>query len=281
MKKLLFLLLSFTLLISCATKKPKSKFLSPVNLKSQFFTVDASKDTALKTEHGAVLLISAKAFDVAGGTPVAIEIKEALSSYEILATGLTTESNGRPLSSGGMIYINATADNRQLQLKLPINISLPSKTIDTAMKVFKGEIRSDSSINWIDPVPLDTLIQSPEAPINIVQVQADTVVKPVATAIAEELRTDSIDKVVADASKTREKKPCGSDTTYVVKYEESQDYPEINPVSAPVDMTATEPANKLQKAETTEGLRNGFTDALGSYTGVYNFTIKTCGWYNV
>jgi cytochrome c2 len=70
--------------------------------------------------------------------------------------GLKTESNGNTLQSGGMFYINATADGKAIELLQPIKISVPTNAYDDKMELFKGEVASDSSINWVDPQPLDT-----------------------------------------------------------------------------------------------------------------------------
>jgi hypothetical protein len=77
--------------------------------------------------------------------------------------------------------------------------------------------------------------------------------------------------------------PCSADTIYkpIPKSEQSffdnsiqSDYP-----SAP-DTVPVNPDNKPAKAETMEGLREGFTDSNPT-SGMYDFQIKTLGWYNV
>ncbi len=126
-------------------------------LATQLFSIDAGRDTTLETMHGAFIRITEGSFSVKGN--VQIEIREAFTPAEILASGLTTESDGNPLRSGGMIYINATAGGDSVGLVKPIGISIPNQYYDSAMQVFKG-VQTDSSINWVDPQPVDTTPQS-------------------------------------------------------------------------------------------------------------------------
>ncbi len=161
MKQSLCLSLLFALLFSsCKNNKPG--ILKSSNLTSSFITIDAGKENTLKTAKGAIIKIAANSFDVPAGTKVSIELKEAYSIQDILKAGLTTISNGKLLQSGGMIYFNATADNKPVNFLKPVGITIPSKTYNDSMKVFKGEIAGDSSINWIEPKQLDSNVFSKE-----------------------------------------------------------------------------------------------------------------------
>ncbi|MES2848298.1 MAG: cytochrome c, partial [Bacteroidota bacterium] len=161
MKRLLFLPVLFTLLLfSCKDKR--TGILNHSNLTSSFISIDAGKDNALKTPKGAIIKIAANSFDVPAGTKVTIEIKEAYSVQDILKAGLTTMSNGKLLQSGGMIYFNASVESKPVNFLKPVAITIPSKLYNDSMKVFKGEITSDSSINWIEPRTLDTSVFSKE-----------------------------------------------------------------------------------------------------------------------
>ncbi|RYY50724.1 MAG: cytochrome c [Chitinophagaceae bacterium] len=147
--------LSICLLSAGCNNKAISPFRHS-NLESNFINIDPDSSYTLRTGKGSVITIAAGTFDADEGKAVNIEIKEALSMQDILLAGLTTSSNGRPLRSGGMIYFNATREGEQLEPKKPIAISLPSEIYDPAMQLFKGEPGEDSSINWVDPQPLDT-----------------------------------------------------------------------------------------------------------------------------
>ena len=158
MKRFLFLLtFPAWLLVSCGkSNSVKQSLLTAANLKSLFITLNADSNYVLKTPKGAILKIARNSFDVEKNVPVKLEIKEAFTIQDILLAGLLTESNGKLLRSGGMVYINATANGDDVKLLKPINISIPGEVYDDRMQLFKGELKDDSSINWVDPQPLDS-----------------------------------------------------------------------------------------------------------------------------
>jgi mono/diheme cytochrome c family protein len=156
MKPFLFLLLTLSVLLCACNKNNRPPVLSRSNLKSSFINLDAAAAYTLKTARGAIIKIEQNSFKINGNTKLQLEIKEAYSMQDILLAGLSTESNGNLLKSGGMIYINATAGSEQVELLKPIKISIPTEVYDSSMQLFKGEIKDDSSINWVDPEPIDT-----------------------------------------------------------------------------------------------------------------------------
>lgn len=127
--------------------------LNSSRLSSQLFNIDISKDTFLVTPKGAVIKLPKGTLETTGGNIVQLEIKEAYSMQDIIAAGLTTQSNGQPLSSGGMIYINAVGENK-VRIVKAIAVSIPTPFLDPNMQLFKGSINKDSTINWTDPQPL-------------------------------------------------------------------------------------------------------------------------------
>ena len=99
-KNLLYILVCyFVLLFLASCKEGKERLLNPSNLPSFFIEVEPSKDLQFQTPKGATIRIRKGTFDKS----VILEIKEAYSAKDILFAGLTTESNGAPLISGGMI----------------------------------------------------------------------------------------------------------------------------------------------------------------------------------
>jgi mono/diheme cytochrome c family protein len=158
MKRLLLCLVA-GVLFSCKNDNSKtSAVFSPEILKSQIFVIDAGRDTSIETLHGSIIKIVAGSFSVSGS--INIEIKEALTPTEIFAAGLSTESNGRLLKSGGMMYINGKSKGEPVTLVKPIKISIPNQYFDSSMRVFKGEETDSGTINWTDPQVLDTTDQS-------------------------------------------------------------------------------------------------------------------------
>ncbi len=158
MKYSTFLFVILILLVSsCSTKNTrKQSVFTAANLKSIFITLNADSAYILKSPKGAIIKIAKNSFDLKGNPNVQLEIKEAYTPQDILLAGLTTESNGKPLSSGGMIYINATANDAEVKLLKPISISIPGKVYDDKMQLFTGELNADSTINWVDPRPMDS-----------------------------------------------------------------------------------------------------------------------------
>jgi hypothetical protein len=157
MKIILLAFITALLLLACGTNnKPVKSILSSENIRSQKFQVDASTDTILVGSRGGLFKILKGTFP-SGIT--SIELKEIYSPIEMLYAGLTTESNGRLLESGGMIYINATQSGKGVNPSSPISVSIPSEYINPSMQLFKGEENAEGDINWIDPMPLDTTPQ--------------------------------------------------------------------------------------------------------------------------
>jgi len=132
--------------------KTPSHLLTTGKLPTQVFSIDITKDTVLHTKNGALIRIPHGALS-SGTNPVQLEIKEAYTMQDILRGGLTTTSNGQPLSSGGMIYINPAGDNK-VTINQKISIAIPTPYLDSNMQVFKGEVKPDNSINWTDPKPM-------------------------------------------------------------------------------------------------------------------------------
>lgn len=152
MKKALILVITILLFIFSCTTEKKQSFLTTDNIQLQIFTINPAKENRIKGIRGGIFTIPAGAFD--GTSPVTIELKEVYAPIEILAAGLTTESNGELLESGGMFYMNATRDGKKLELKKAINGSIPAEYINDSMKLFKGEVKENGSINWIEPEAL-------------------------------------------------------------------------------------------------------------------------------
>lgn len=143
MPRLMLICLTALLLVSCTAKHSKQNTFTPSNLESFLISIDHTKDYLFRTPKGAVIRIKKGTFAV----DEQLEIKEAYSMKEIMLAGLSTESNGKPLKSGGMIYINVK-DGSAPQLNNPISIAIPALSPDKDMSLYKGEPDADSTINW-------------------------------------------------------------------------------------------------------------------------------------
>lgn len=131
-----------------------NSLLNTSQLTAQLFTIDITKDTTLITKKGAVIKLPKGTLEVAGAGTVQLAVREAYSMQDIIKAGLTTQSNGQPLSSGGMIFINPLAGNNAVKIVKPIAIATPTPFIDPNMQLYRGEVQADSTINWTNPQPL-------------------------------------------------------------------------------------------------------------------------------
>jgi len=155
MKAYYFLIVLISILfVSCSddSKISISSFLKKDNLTTQVFNVDINNDTTLVTKSGCIIRLPKGSLQ-SDDNNVKLEIKEALSNTDMVLAGLTTMSGGQSLSSGGMIYINATAGYK-VEIKKEVEILIPSKNYNPDMQIFKGEEKDNGSIDWIDPEAL-------------------------------------------------------------------------------------------------------------------------------
>jgi hypothetical protein len=126
-------------------------------VESEFFEVSGLKDNVIEGEDGAVLFIPKGAFVDAKGNPVeksiTIEIAEASTLDEMLASGLSTKTSNGMLEADRMLYVNATADGEQLFIDPdhPVSIDLPSESAAADQLVFKGVRGEDGQVHWISP----------------------------------------------------------------------------------------------------------------------------------
>lgn len=153
MKKFLFSAMPVLIFFSCSNNKSDPKLFNSKNLRTQHFIINPNSDTIILGFRGGLFSIEKGSFE--GDGPVDIEIKEAYSLREIVYGGLTTESDGHLLESGGMVYFNAKRNGKQAKLLKSVNISIPTNYINKDMQLFKGKKTADGNINWVDPEPLD------------------------------------------------------------------------------------------------------------------------------
>ena len=152
-KSLIIIGLLVAVIYACnQSGKTGNRLLNTGKLPSQVFSVNTTRDTTLLTHKGALIHIPHGALSAANNT-VQLEVKEAYSMEDIIRAGLTTQSNGQPLSSGGMIYINAVGENT-VKITQAISIATPTDYLQKGMQLFKGQMQKDSTINWTDPQPL-------------------------------------------------------------------------------------------------------------------------------
>jgi mono/diheme cytochrome c family protein len=129
-----------------------NKILNQQQLASQFFNVNINSDTTLVTKEGCIIKIPKQSLQ-SDSNNVMLEVKEALTTEQIVLAGLITMSGQQILSSGGMIYINAAAGYK-VSIKKQLEVLVPTKVYNPDMNVFKGEEDENGKIDWKDPTPL-------------------------------------------------------------------------------------------------------------------------------
>lgn len=149
------------------------KLFNKIRSESQKFQIDASSDNIITGKNGTQVFVPKNSFINADGELVTgkvdIEVIEVLSVADIIKTNLQTVSNGRPLQSEGMLYIDAKsngqqitlANDKKLQIELP-NMNKMGAASD--IRIFSGSYDSSGNINWKEsgkpekrlmPLPLD------------------------------------------------------------------------------------------------------------------------------
>ncbi|MEM9024942.1 MAG: hypothetical protein AAGB22_14450, partial [Bacteroidota bacterium] len=85
----------------------------------------------------------------------------------ILQAGLSTESHGDPLETGGMFSIAAVQQGQSLAIdaERPLYVDVPTAERKQGMQLFEGELQEDGTINWTDP----TALRPNLTPVNIHQ----------------------------------------------------------------------------------------------------------------
>ncbi|MEO8405731.1 MAG: c-type cytochrome [Chitinophagaceae bacterium] len=155
MRYITILLAGFAFLIACNTScNVNDNVQGPDNLETTQYVISTDRDTILQTKNGAFLKIPKGTLTSDNGSTATFDIKEAYSISQMIQGGLTTASNGAPLSSGGMIYINA-AKGQNITINQKIQVAIPADFLQKGMQLYKGEEGKDGKINWADPSPLD------------------------------------------------------------------------------------------------------------------------------
>jgi OmpA family len=128
------------------------KLYKELSLTPQNFTIKSNKDTLIKGEKGTQLHFPMNAFaGVAEGTPIDIKLKECYDYASIIAEHLTTKSGDNLLQTGGMIYVQAFANGKELTLQKPMEIQFSSAESKLkGMQLFTGERKMDrnGAMNW-------------------------------------------------------------------------------------------------------------------------------------
>jgi hypothetical protein len=168
------LILSLLTFTSCQDEdedqesKQEQQLFAADNLETQNFSISADRDTILIGENGTILTFEKNSFVDQSGSPatgeIKINFKECLDKLDMILGNMTTTSNGQPLESGGMIYLNATSNKEQLMIanNKSVGVEMPVDSVLENMQLFEG-VETGNGINWQNPVDLQNeVFEEPE-----------------------------------------------------------------------------------------------------------------------
>ncbi|GAB2812011.1 anti-sigma factor family protein [Ferruginibacter profundus] len=156
------------------------------------FEINTAADTIIETKDGVVFGIPADAFGT-GGKTVQLEIKTALSAFDIINNGLSTTSNEALLQTAGMFYINGFVDGKAVPLAKDISVSVPANTINPNMQLFDGVEDSSENINWVNPKPVEKKLRTYDiTTLDFYPVKYIPTVKALGKAYQDKKYTDSL-----------------------------------------------------------------------------------------
>jgi mono/diheme cytochrome c family protein len=138
---------------SCNSPESNSGPTGGEQLPTTTFSIDPAKDTVLKTPGGALLKIVAGTFQAGEAKVVKLEVKEAATPDEIRKGSLSVHSGDTNLVSSGVIFVQLAADQR-VSIQKAISVSIPARTLQKEMKVYKGRLDENGIVNWGVPETL-------------------------------------------------------------------------------------------------------------------------------
>jgi len=130
----------------------------------QYFTIDPTKSATIEGKDGTLIIIPANtAIDQNGNKvteSIQVELVEALTIDKMLAYNLTTTSNDKALTSGGMIYIQPKLNGEKLSFSenKPIHIEIPCDEYHSEMKAWQGVTDANGNVNWTNPQDIENFL---------------------------------------------------------------------------------------------------------------------------
>jgi mono/diheme cytochrome c family protein len=111
------------------------------------FTIDPTKDTVLKTPGGALLKIAAGTFDAGEAKTVSLDVKEAVTPEDMRKGSLSVNTGDTALTSSGVLFVQL-ANGQQVSIQKSFEVSIPARTMQKDMKVYKGRLDENGIVNW-------------------------------------------------------------------------------------------------------------------------------------
>lgn len=123
-----------------------------LSVEEQKFKISPNKDTAIVGKQGTIVYFPANTFQTSTSDSSEIEItlKEVYSISDMIIENLNTTSDGLGLETGGMVYIEANLDGKELKtIRKPITLMMPTEDFKDDMQLFNGVHGEDGNINWL------------------------------------------------------------------------------------------------------------------------------------
>jgi hypothetical protein len=159
--KILFFGIPLIVATGCQTSTPIEKIIFP----TEEFNIRSTSDTTIFGEQGTRIFIGSQSFQLPNGDivkdSIQIQLKEFYKKSDIILADLSTESDGKILETGGMLYIKAYANGEELSVRPDkrIVVHFPrEKYSPKKMNLFYADSNTstDSSVNnWdVDTINL-------------------------------------------------------------------------------------------------------------------------------
>lgn len=141
---------------SFTTQDSISNF-SNTQLEKEVYQINTSTDTIIETKDGVVFYIPENAFNT-NNKNVELVVQTAINPEDILMAGLSTTSNGNPLETGGMFYVDAYVNGQRVELNKSLTVDVPKDEKKSDMQLYKGEKTENGEINWVAPKKIETFL---------------------------------------------------------------------------------------------------------------------------
>ncbi len=132
--------------------KLKTKpFVNVLKTKSQDFATKSGRDTTIVAKNGTVFHFRPDVFDVPNGTPLKIEIREALTYSDMILDRLSTVSNGQLLETGGMVKLDVTTQTGEpvaIKAGKTVQLRIPTDNTNHKMQTFYAEETAPNKTAW-------------------------------------------------------------------------------------------------------------------------------------
>lgn len=130
----------------------------------QVFTINPSQSNTIECKEGTLIIVPGSGICHTNGQlatgPVQIEVIEALTIDKMIAYNLITVAGNKPLSSGGMVYIQPKQGDELLTFgkDTPCHVEIPTDNYNPDMLSWDGVPQNDGSLDWQNPQALERFL---------------------------------------------------------------------------------------------------------------------------